>query len=145
MHIVGDGDCYMVHCGDETTPPHLCDDLAAPLGDAACGPRGGDPQTLVALFKACARANPEGIALAEGDRRLTYGELDRRAGRFAEELGAVLVGPDQIVAILAAAGIETMVAILGVLEAGAAYFPLAPNEPQARLVAMLHDVGPAAI
>src|ERR1700677_317142 len=111
------------------------------------GAPGGSPDgssTLVALFDASAQAAPDAVALVAGDRSLTYRELARRADRFADQLRAA-AGPDRIIAVVAGAELETLIAILGILKTGAAYFPLSPDEPPARLIAMLDDAQPSAI
>ncbi|MGE0282728.1 MAG: amino acid adenylation domain-containing protein, partial [Rhizobiaceae bacterium] len=100
---------------------------------------------LAELFEAQAGATPEAIALVEGKRVLTYAELDRHAGRFADILLNTGAGPEQVFAILSPATIESLVAILGVLKAGAAYLPLDPNQPDRRLASILGDAGPAGI
>ena len=103
-----------------------------------------DALTLVSLFEDSTRAAPDAVAVVAGDRSLTYGELARRADGFADRMRAV-AGPDRIIAIVAGTEAETLIAVLGVLKAGAAYFPLSPEEPSARLIAMLDEARPSAI
>ncbi|MBJ3778570.1 amino acid adenylation domain-containing protein, partial [Acuticoccus mangrovi] len=100
---------------------------------------------LDTLLEAQAGATPEAVALVEGERVLTYAELDRHAGRFAELLRHAGAGPEQVFAILSPATIESVVAILGVLKAGAAYLPLEPGQPDARLASMIANAGPTGI
>ncbi|HEY3480959.1 MAG TPA: amino acid adenylation domain-containing protein, partial [Streptomyces sp.] len=88
------------------------------------------------LLTAQARRSPEAVALVCGERSLTYAELDRRAGRLAGHLAALGVGPDDRVGVLAERSVEMVVALLGVLKAGAAYVPLDPELPAERLAFM---------
>ena len=60
------------------------------VGAPGDGPDGSS--TLVALFDASAQAAPDAVALVAGDCNLTYGELVRRADRFADQLRAA-AGP----------------------------------------------------
>jgi amino acid adenylation domain-containing protein len=79
------------------------------------------------------------IALSDGDRRLTYRELDHRANQFAgylEELGVVSGGT---VAICMERSFDWIVAALGSMRAGAAYVPLDSSWPDARLKFALND------
>ncbi|MBC7168887.1 amino acid adenylation domain-containing protein, partial [Phenylobacterium sp.] len=103
------------------------------------------PIGLAELFEAQAGATPETIALVDGQRVLTYAELDRHAARFAGILLNAGAEPEQVFAILSPATIESIVAILGVMKAGAAYLPLDPNQPDTRLASILSDARPAGI
>jgi non-ribosomal peptide synthetase component F len=62
------------------------------------------------LFAARAAGAPEAEAVAGGDLRLSYGELDARAGRLADYLRAEGVGPETIVGLLMERSVE-MVAL----------------------------------
>jgi amino acid adenylation domain-containing protein len=88
---------------------------------------------------------PEAPAATFEDRHLTYAELDRLAGRLAAELRTHGCGPESRVAVALERSLELMVALLGVLKAGAAYVPLDSEYPQERLAYMLADSRPAAL
>src|SRR6476469_8810280 len=103
--------------------------------------RGG----LVERFTAHADATPAAPALVCDGRSLTYGELDRRTTRLANALGARGVGPGDIVTVHSGRSVELVVAVLGVLKAGAAYLPLDPAQPPARRAAMIDDARPALV
>ncbi|MET0396001.1 MAG: amino acid adenylation domain-containing protein, partial [Longimicrobiaceae bacterium] len=79
------------------------------------------------------------------DRRLTYGELNRRANRLAHHLRELGVGPDARVGICVERRFELVVAVFGVLKAGGAYLPLDPGYPQERLLDMVQDSAPVVL
>ncbi|HEX8189934.1 MAG TPA: amino acid adenylation domain-containing protein, partial [Pyrinomonadaceae bacterium] len=91
------------------------------------------------LFAAQAGRTPEGVALVRGDEELTYSELNRRANRLAHYLRRLGAGPETCVGVLTNRTAEMVVCLLGILKAGAAYVPLDPAYPQARLSFMLDD------
>lgn len=74
-------------------------------------------------------------------RTLSYAELDARAAAIARRLAALGVGPETIVGICTRPSAETVVAMLGVLQAGAAFVMLDIASPARRLASMLADTG----
>jgi amino acid adenylation domain-containing protein len=97
------------------------------------------------LFEAQVRRTPDAVALAFGDERLTYAELNGRANGVAHQLLKLGVSPDARVAICVERSPEMIVALLAVLKAGGAYVPLDPAYPVARLRFMLRDSAPLAV
>ena len=93
------------------------------------------------LVAAVAEARPDALALAAGERSLTYGELLERSRRFARRLAALGVGPEVTVAVCAEPGPEMVTALLGVLLAGGAYVPLDSSHPAERLAFLIEDCG----
>ena len=81
----------------------------------------------------------------EGQRRLTYGELNARANRLAHELIRRGVGPEGVVGIALERSVELVVAVLGTLKAGAAYLPLDPGYPAERLGQMVAAARPVVV
>ncbi|HEX2188976.1 MAG TPA: condensation domain-containing protein, partial [Longimicrobiaceae bacterium] len=77
-------------------------------------------------FEAVAASRPDAVALTFRGRSLTYGELDRRADTVARRLVELGAGPEDRVAVRMERGPEMVVALLGVLKAGAAYVPVDP-------------------
>ena len=77
--------------------------------------------------------------------QLTYAQLDEQANQLARYLMSRQIGPDQIVAILLERSPQMIVAMLGILKAGAAYLPLDPEYPSERLEFMLSDSGALAL
>ena len=101
--------------------------------------------TLVELFEAQVERTPEATALSFGQQKLSYAELNGKANRLAHFLLAKGIGRESLVAIALHRSLEMVVAIVGVLKAGAAYVPLDPEYPKARLEYMLDDAQPAVV
>lgn len=91
------------------------------------------------LVTAQARARPNRVAGCHGGDRLTYGELDEAAGRVAAALAAKGVGPGHRIGLALEPGLPRGVVLLGVMRSGAAYVPLDPAYPRARLELMADD------
>ncbi|MFJ3788339.1 non-ribosomal peptide synthase/polyketide synthase [Kitasatospora sp. NPDC090091] len=101
--------------------------------------------SLPELFAAQVAATPDAVALVCGDAELTYRQVDARANRFAHALIARGVGPERVVAVALPRSVESVVAVLGVLKAGAAYLPVDPAYPAARIAFMLDDARPVLL
>ncbi|HEX9733976.1 MAG TPA: non-ribosomal peptide synthase/polyketide synthase [Thermoanaerobaculia bacterium] len=99
--------------------------------------------TIHGLVAAQAARAPERVALVDGERHLSYGELAARAGRLARRLRARGVGPETLVAVCLERSAATIAAVLGILEAGGAYLPIDPAYPAARRDYMARDAGVA--
>jgi amino acid adenylation domain-containing protein len=91
------------------------------------------------LFESQAVHSPDAIALVDGDRELTYSELNRRANEVASQLLALGVKEENLVAICLEPSIELFVGLLGILKAGGAYLPLDTSYPMERIDFMLRD------
>ena len=103
------------------------------------------PITLHGLFERSARAVPERTAVLAGQTRLTYGQLDDLARRVASGLVGAGVAPGDIVAVVLPKGWEQVVAVLGILKAGAAYLPIEADAPPARLALLLANARARAV
>ncbi|MEU2561452.1 amino acid adenylation domain-containing protein [Streptomyces longispororuber] len=101
--------------------------------------------TVPALFARRVAAAPDAVAVVCGDTSLTYRELDARAGRLARELVRRGAGPDTLVAVALPHSAELVVALLAVVRAGAAYVPVDPRYPSARLGLVLADADPRLV
>jgi amino acid adenylation domain-containing protein/non-ribosomal peptide synthase protein (TIGR01720 family) len=110
-------------------------DTAHPLSEA----------TLPTLFEQQVSRTPEAVALVSNDASLTYDALNQRANRLAHQLIERGIGPESIVALALPRSLETVIALLAILKAGAAYLPLDPDYPADRLQFMLADARPCAI
>ncbi|WP_187281041.1 non-ribosomal peptide synthetase [Nonomuraea sp. C10] len=105
-----------------------------------------DPETgLEARFEACADAAPGDLALLCGAERLTYGQVEERANRLAHLIAELGAGIDDVVAVCVGRGPDSVIAPLAVLKAGAAFFPVDPDQPADRLAAMFAGVAPAVV
>ncbi|WP_370416328.1 amino acid adenylation domain-containing protein [Streptomyces fradiae] len=113
-------------------------------GDGAepSGPGGGLVGGLVAGI---ALREPDRVAVVSGEHTLTYGTLRSAALAAAARLAAAGVRRGDRVAVLARRGADMAVAVLGAVFAGAAYVPLDPGHPDARITRALHDSGAAAV
>ena len=100
--------------------------------------------SIPALFAAQVVRAPEAVALTYEQSSWTYRELEEAANRLAHQLIGRGVGPGQCVALLLERSAEAIVAILAVLKTGAAYLPIDPGHPDARIGFMLADAAPIA-
>ena len=89
-------------------------------------------------------ARPQAPALVFDRETLSYAELNRRANHLAHWLIGQGVGPERLVGIALERSAELVVAVLGILKAGAAYLPLDPDYPPGRLAQMLEDAARGA-
>ncbi|WP_156768144.1 non-ribosomal peptide synthetase, partial [Mycobacterium sp. E1386] len=96
------------------------------------------------LFAAQAARAPEAVAITDGDRSWSYGEVEESANRLAHLLVSRGAGPGERVAVLFPRTAEAVVAILAVLKTGAAYLPVDPAVPAARIEFVLGDAAPIA-
>ena len=104
------------------------------------------PQTnLPVLFEEQAAKNPQAVAVVFEEKELSYRELNQRANQLAHYLRKRGVGPEDIVAVALPRSFEMIVALLGILKAGAAYLPLDPDYPAERLAFMLRDACPVTV
>ncbi|MFE1905641.1 non-ribosomal peptide synthetase [Streptomyces gardneri] len=113
-----------------------------------------DSLLLHERFAAVVEAHPDAPAVTSEGQTLTYARLRQRVERRAAWLRSLGAGPERIVGIHLDRGIEAVVSMLAVVEAGAAYLPLPLDYPAARLTLMAEQcavrlvlgsaVGPAA-
>ena len=88
---------------------------------------------------------PDSIALSDGARQLNYRELNRRADRFAGYLVRLGIERGGTVALSMERSFDWVIAALGILRAGAAYVPLDPTWPDARLSYAVKDSGATVV
>ncbi|WP_156745618.1 AMP-binding protein, partial [Mycobacterium sp. ACS4054] len=89
--------------------------------------------SIPALFAEQAVRAPEAVAITDGERSWTYGEVEEAANRLAHLLVSRGAGAGELVAVVFPRTAEAVVAILGVLKTGAAYVPVDPSVPAARM------------
>jgi nonribosomal peptide synthetase DhbF len=97
--------------------------------------------TLSALFSSTAARYPDNVALSGESGSWTYRQLDHESNRMARALHNRGVRPGQLVCLQAARTPECVIALLAILKTGAAYLPLEPSNPPARLRDMAEDSG----
>ncbi|BAX92557.1 non-ribosomal peptide synthetase [Mycobacterium shigaense] len=102
------------------------------------------PVSIPELFAVHVASNPEAEAVTCAGRALTYRQLDEAANRLAQLLADHGAGPGSSVALAFSRSVEAITAILAVLKTGAAYLPIDPALPPARLQFMLEDAAPVA-
>ncbi|WP_081225302.1 non-ribosomal peptide synthetase [Mycobacterium avium] len=100
--------------------------------------------SIPALFAAQVARAPGAVAISCGERSFTYRELYESTNRLAHLLSDHGAGPGQRVAVVIPRSAEAVVAILAVLKTGAAYVPIDPGVPAARLQFVLADSAPVA-
>ncbi|MET7640137.1 amino acid adenylation domain-containing protein [Streptomyces sp. NPDC005438] len=104
-----------------------------------------EPTTLTELVRRQAAHTPEAVALVDGEHTHSYAEFDQRADRIARQLVAQGVGRGQVVAVGLPRSAELVLAVHAVQRAGAAYLPLDPELPTARIRALLEDSAAVAV
>ncbi len=109
---------------------------------AAAYPR---ESTVVQLFVEQVQRCPEAIALVCGTRSLSYRELDGASNRLAHQLQDYGIGRGSRVGICLERSPDLLVALLAVLKSGAAYVPLDPAYPVARLAQIVEDARPMVL
>jgi amino acid adenylation domain-containing protein len=91
------------------------------------------------LIEVQAKARPDVTALIDGEKRITYRELNSRANKLAHLLHSCGVGPETFVGLCMRRSSELAIGALAILKAGGAYVPLDPSYPANRLEMILHD------
>jgi amino acid adenylation domain-containing protein len=104
------------------------------------------PQLLVTdLFEEQARRTPDEVAVVSESGALTFAQVNAGANRLARLLIAGGSGPEQMVGLVLPRSPALVVALLGVLKAGAAFVPVDPDYPAERIATMLGDAAPRLV
>jgi amino acid adenylation domain-containing protein len=124
---------------------HEWNDTTIP-GKTTAAPR---PPGFAELFAAQAASAEEAVAAeCEGDA-LTYGELSARAGWLGREVALAIPlpvpQPPPVIAVLALRGLDLLISLVGLLEAGFTYLPLDPEHPPHRHTQVLGESGAQAV
>lgn len=99
-------------------------DTRAPFPDDLCAHE---------LFEEQVMKTPDAIAIIWKGEELRYAELNRRANQLAHYLRAQGIGPGDLVGVLLDRRPELIIAVMGILKAGAAYVPMDVSNPLDRL------------
>jgi amino acid adenylation domain-containing protein len=94
---------------------------------------------LADLLEEQASTSPDAAAVSFAGRRLTYQQLHEAANALAHRLGTAGAGTGTVVGLLAERSLEMVVGLLAIVKSGAAYLPLDPSFPPARLNYALTD------
>ncbi|MFE9458281.1 amino acid adenylation domain-containing protein [Streptomyces californicus] len=133
-------------CSHPGTPvdqvPVLSDSETRQVLAASTGPDVPTPRlTLADLVREQAIRTPAAEALRDGDRSWSYGEFDADADRIARLVAEHGVRRGDTVAVAVPRSAELVLAVHAVQRAGAAYLPVDPAQPAARIGSQLHDGG----
>ncbi|MEU0355540.1 non-ribosomal peptide synthetase [Streptomyces cyaneofuscatus] len=102
--------------------------------------------TVVSMFTDRVAEDPAAVAVVTEDgTELSYGELHAAVVVFADRLAASGLGAGDLVGVEVSRSVHELIAVLGVLTAGAAYVPLDPGYPAERLEFVRADAGLAAL
>ncbi|CAG7977081.1 unnamed protein product [Penicillium nalgiovense] len=102
--------------------------------------------SLNRAFEREASLAAEKIAVVQGDTALSYADLNKQANQLARYIQSVSrIGADDRVALMLEKSIETIICILAIWKAGAAYVPLDPTYPPGRVQLILEEINAKAV
>ncbi|KIL19230.1 Malonyl CoA-acyl carrier protein transacylase [Bacillus pumilus] len=96
-------------------------------------------RTIQELFEEQVQRDPHRIALSYLEEHMTYQELDEKATQLAAYLQSKGVGPGSLVPMLFDRSFDMIVSVLGIVKSGAAYVPMSPEYPDARIRLIVRD------
>ncbi|WP_428229048.1 amino acid adenylation domain-containing protein [Flavobacterium sp.] len=102
-------------------------------------------ETLVGMFENQVKHNPDKTALTFNGDTISYLELHLQSSKIADQLLAMGVKNNEFVACYLEQSIERIIALLGIIKAGAAYIPLDTSYPIERIAILLRDTDPALL
>ncbi len=101
--------------------------------------------SIVQLFEAHVARSPDAVAVVEGERSLTYRQLDRAANGVAARLSALGVEATPVVAVYLPRGADAVIAFLGILKARGTYVPIDTSYPAGRVASILQSAAPLVV
>lgn len=93
------------------------------------------------LFAEQVKLHGNGIAVRDEESEISYSELEIRSNALAHELKKHHVKDKAIVGVMSKKSVDYIIAILGIMKAGAAYLPINPALPEERIKYMLDHAG----
>ncbi|REK80096.1 amino acid adenylation domain-containing protein, partial [Rhodococcus erythropolis] len=96
--------------------------------------------SLLERFRLRRNTSPTAIAVVAGDRVMTYEDLDRHSSALARELRSNDIRADDVVALAFVRSVEWIVALVATWKIGAAYAPVDPTQPLARIRSLVSDL-----
>jgi amino acid adenylation domain-containing protein len=102
-------------------------------------------RNVIDLFEEQVLKNPGNIALVFKDQELTYAKLNERSNQLANYLKSKGVKEKMLVPICIEQSLDMIVAILAILKTGAAYVPIDPEYPEARIRFILEDTAASVV
>ncbi|MFN3540561.1 MAG: amino acid adenylation domain-containing protein [Rhodococcus sp. (in: high G+C Gram-positive bacteria)] len=120
---------------------------SADFGHAASGvpsrrDSASERYTLAAVFRQAVQSWPDNVAVIDGPRSLTYGEMDRQSNALADKLIRAGARPGALVAIAYPRSVDYLVAIWAVAKTGAGFLSIDPSQPVARVQEILLSAAP---
>lgn len=116
------------------------------LAEVGCGPmRPIRETTVVEQFEARVQESPDSVAVVVEDIETSYAELNARANRLAALLSERGAEPGATIGLCLRRNVDLTTAILAVLKTGAAYVPLDPAHPPARVAEIAADADVRAV
>ncbi|WP_458695270.1 non-ribosomal peptide synthetase [[Mycobacterium] appelbergii] len=120
-------------------------DLLDEISNRAVLDAQAQPVTIPAAFTRQVARTPDAVAVSSAGCSLTYRELDAASNRLARHLIGLGAGPGTCVALLMERSAEAVVSILAAVKTGAAYLPIDPLHPDARIEFVVRDAAPVAV
>lgn len=102
-------------------------------------------ESIHQMIEEQAKHNPHQIAVQFNDQSISYASLNKKSNVLAAKLIQLGVEANTIVGLYTNRGTKLIIAILGILKAGAAYLPLDPEYPEERIQFMIEDSGAAYV
>jgi amino acid adenylation domain-containing protein/non-ribosomal peptide synthase protein (TIGR01720 family) len=96
-------------------------------------------QTIIDLFERQVEKTPDNIALVFEQQQLSYSEMNRKVNQLAHYLLLKKDDGNCLIAIAVERSLEMVIGLLAILKVGAAYVPIDPSYPAARITYMLDD------
>ena len=101
--------------------------------------------TIKRLFEKIVNEHANEVAVVAKQKQLTYTQLNAKANQIARLLREALVGKDDIVGLIATRSVDTIVGIVAIIKAGAAYLPLDESYPKERIDYILENSNAKAL